>query len=651
MKLSHILLLSAFLLSFQVHAMEPDDLIEHIYDHSITYSPGYFAHYKEEVTLSTQAQRPQNPKNQKILIYEGNSQQMQREAILKKVIPGKDGRVRIANTTAWPYSIHAQLDMLFDGVFWGESGAMVGPHHLLTCAHNVYDYKKQKWAEKIFVHPALDERSAPFGKINVVKVYTFKRWLRGDQQFDMALLLLDEPIGKYTGWGGLVSTSDSDLIQEKVHITGYPGDGDKGCKQMWSMSHTIKTVKSEQFDYEIDTFGGQSGSAVWINKWGTPMILGVHTTGSDLINSGVRLSGQKFMDLLLKVMPTTYVLKETEILNNFSPALKIQPLELEKAQNDYFRERKEAFATRESQLDECINQYKKIINANITYTELLKILDFVINAYTIRIEYAEKLHSEIHNFLVFGSLNITDALHRANSLKAGGNVQPKEPHIIVRQPQHGVSRGRYISIASIQSIGKIIKDDIFETMEIYKEIYGHPHSRWEEIIPETYVLKETEVLNNFFSALKIQPSELPQVLNDYLREKKEAFAIRESLIDECINQYKALKSQNITYLQLYNICKKLHPLYFKRQIISQAKKINDMGCERVLQVWFMKEGTDGMERILMCHEAAAHHPQQPAHTYASELIESIKRDVLRGMELYKELYGKPHLRWDEFSKM
>jgi hypothetical protein len=97
---------------------------------------------------------------------------------------------------------------------------------------------------------------------------------------------------------------DATLSQEKVHITGYPGD--KGLKQMWTMSHILKTTKTEQFYYEIDTAGGQSGSPIWINKWGMPLILGVHTLGANSINSGVRLSERKFTNFLVRVISETY---------------------------------------------------------------------------------------------------------------------------------------------------------------------------------------------------------------------------------------------------------------------------------------------------------------------------------------------------------
>ena len=59
--------------------------------------------------------RPQNASQVSILgcpIRE-NYQERQEEKILKKNIPGKDGRQQIQQTDQWPYSVHGQVSMRF----------------------------------------------------------------------------------------------------------------------------------------------------------------------------------------------------------------------------------------------------------------------------------------------------------------------------------------------------------------------------------------------------------------------------------------------------------------------------------------------------------------------------------------------------------
>jgi len=303
----------------EVNAPDPlYNFVDKVYASGVAYSSGGFQCYREGATCSTQPRNPQKPRTQAVLSYDDAPIP---ERVLKKVVPGKDGRVRIQDTTEWPHSIHAHLGMKIHGDTYMGSGVMVGPHHLLTCAHCVYKFDEGAFFEQISVYPALNDATAPFNKVKATRAYMFKAYQdQGDARFDMALLLLNQSIGDYTGWGGLLSTADGDLFQETVSITGYPGDKGGG-KQMWSMSHKIKTVKPEAFDYEIDTYGGQSGSPIWINKWGMPLILGVHTLGSNDINSGVRLSASKF-EKIVEIIRDTYVLNsDVDGLNLGSLAL------------------------------------------------------------------------------------------------------------------------------------------------------------------------------------------------------------------------------------------------------------------------------------------------------------------------------------------
>jgi len=283
--------------------------IEHVFDPTVTYKPKDVEPYDKGSTLSTQPQTAQEVwEQQKAHMYSGEPRQWKQEKlhaekVLSKVKYAQDGRERILTTTKWPYSFNAQLSIEMDGKTYIGSGALVGPHHLLTCAHNVYNDQKKRWAQEINCYPALNDSYAPFGEAKAVKVYTFTDWTdRGDKHYDIALLILNHSIGKFTGWGGLLCTSDAELTQEKVNIVGYPGD--KGMRQMWGMEHTLDKISPEEFEYSIDTCPGQSGSAIWIDKFGNPMILGVHTLGGDSANYGVRISEQKFSKIVEKISET-----------------------------------------------------------------------------------------------------------------------------------------------------------------------------------------------------------------------------------------------------------------------------------------------------------------------------------------------------------
>lgn len=297
-------------MSGQLRGVTSPRIVEYPYDQSVSFEPKYIPIQEQSDTFSL---LPRIAKKllsqQKALVYNRDPKEFQQEKVLARVIPGQDGRQQVMNTTAWPYSIHVQLTIEFDDDEYGGSGVIVGgPQHVLTCGHNIFDEKKKRWAKSITVYPALNGQHAPFGKVSVAKVYTYSDWTQnGDRRFDIAVLVLSEPIGRYTGWGGVVCTPDAAILEEQIHITGYPGD--KGLRQMWGMSHQVSALSAEELAYKIDTNRGQSGSAIWVHKFGLPMIVGIHTLGGDDNNAGVRISPQKFHDLIAPVISMTYKLK------------------------------------------------------------------------------------------------------------------------------------------------------------------------------------------------------------------------------------------------------------------------------------------------------------------------------------------------------
>lgn len=304
-KLFHFIIISSLLLISFSHASD-----EHEFERGVNYGPGSFKFGEDKNGLYTRACKPEKkPQTQSVLKYEAKLLSTRYdERILKKAIPGKDGRKRVTQTKDWPHSIHTHLAMIFEDEEFGGSGSMVGPHHILTAAHNVFDKDKKVWAKSIKVYPALNDKVAPFGAVKVVKAYTFTQWTRdANTAYDMALLLLEKPVGLQTGWGGMMSSQDQDLKSLKINISGYPSD--KGFQQLWTMEHKLEKFDKEEFSYEIDTEGGQSGSPIWTMIKEDPYIIGVHTQGDTDKNLGVRLSHHKVKQHLAQWIENTYEIK------------------------------------------------------------------------------------------------------------------------------------------------------------------------------------------------------------------------------------------------------------------------------------------------------------------------------------------------------
>ncbi len=296
-------------------AIQPN-VIQRIYDDTICYERGPFEPVIEEGNnISTNGHAPTASNNlqnvpeydEEVLTYTGH------EAVLKKIYAGKDGRQIVDATTVFPNSIHAKIVINFEENPAGGTGSLVGPHHVLTCAHNI-SHPKAGFAKDLFVYPARNKKAAPFDRARVTQVFLFDTWEKTrNKAFDIALLVLDKSIGLSTGWGGMVSrSSDKDpLFDERFSITGYPSDKGGGY-EMWTMEHTIDTVSPDVFRYDHDTSPGQSGSAIWTQKDGQVKIVGVHTLGPDSNrdkNSGVRITQHQISQLLIENIRNTFIIK------------------------------------------------------------------------------------------------------------------------------------------------------------------------------------------------------------------------------------------------------------------------------------------------------------------------------------------------------
>lgn len=250
------------------------------------------------------------------------------ETVLRRIISGKDGRRPIINpANQWPYRVIAQVSSKYDGHEFGGTGILVGPRHVLTVGHNLFSNRLKKWANTILVRfsfdgPGFHGMQMPFEQQQVLRAYTYKRWVEAlDPDFDIALFVLEDAKGSEIGWHGLASLKVS---PPSVHIAGYPLEVKKEdivepsedayrdyltskagpFGQMWDMasgSHGIM-VSPNKLYYQIDTSSGQSGSGVWYETSDhLPYVIGVHAYGEKEHgkgNYGVRITAKKMHDLV-----------------------------------------------------------------------------------------------------------------------------------------------------------------------------------------------------------------------------------------------------------------------------------------------------------------------------------------------------------------
>lgn len=228
-----------------------------------------------------------------------------RKAPLLEVILGRDDRVRVTNTQDYPYRcICSLLITAQNGSMYVGTGWLVGPRLVLTAGHCVYMADEGGWASQIEVIPGRDGTERPFGSVVATDLRSVTGWtVDGNRDFDYGAILLPEGrrYGDELGWFGYAVRMDDYFQGIDLNLAGYPGDGGPTANDgtMWQDHRRVKEVNERQITYEIDTYGGQSGSPVWeMIANGDRMGLAIHTWGTSTSNGATRITSDVFDNIV-----------------------------------------------------------------------------------------------------------------------------------------------------------------------------------------------------------------------------------------------------------------------------------------------------------------------------------------------------------------
>jgi len=220
-----------------------------------------------------------------------------------KTIFGPDQRI-VYNSTAYPWRCVGRIETALG---YG-SGVMIGPRHVLTCAH-VIDFLSNGSTGWVKFSPMYyNGPNATYGTANAIKTY-YKYKVKGptidstEAKYDYAVIVLDRNIGNTTGWMGAKAYTDSwDGGAYWTHA-GYPMDLTGAQRPIYQNSIALNgdnsTTDTHQAIYhQGDVWPGQSGGPFW-GYWGsTPYVVAVQSWQNATTNAAS--GGNDLLDLVNK---------------------------------------------------------------------------------------------------------------------------------------------------------------------------------------------------------------------------------------------------------------------------------------------------------------------------------------------------------------
>jgi glutamyl endopeptidase len=219
-----------------------------------------------------------------------------------EAVIGQDDRVKVAKSllSANPWRqicslrIRSQSNQVYVGTGW-----FIGPKTLATAGHCVFLKNDGGWAKSIEVIPARFGNDKPFGKMTANRFSAVEGWTQdSSRDFDYGVIHLESAtVGNKIGNFEVASFVDGMFNNMILKVSGYPADREQAQFQYFHERPTQQVTPTRLF-YDIDTFGGQSGSPIWQDTEEEGVVaVGIHTTGGISSNSGTRINDEVIENL------------------------------------------------------------------------------------------------------------------------------------------------------------------------------------------------------------------------------------------------------------------------------------------------------------------------------------------------------------------
>ena len=176
-----------------------------------------------------------------------------------------DSRKKIRDTTSYPFSSLVSIKAR------GCTGYFVGPRHILTAAHCIYNVTSGTWFKDLNFYREKNcdpDKGKSYRWVKALVPVGYKDFKHPAYDFAMIITHKKSPSRMNFGW------TDDPLELSSVHIAGYPSDKPGTC--MWESSCEIEDEWSSLLGHKCDTAGGNSGSPVFKYSKGAATAYCIH---------------------------------------------------------------------------------------------------------------------------------------------------------------------------------------------------------------------------------------------------------------------------------------------------------------------------------------------------------------------------------------